>query len=185
MRKLVFSALLLASAFQTAFGQTYSTSGYSYTLSNNQATIIGYFGADGAVSIPNTLNSYPVVSIGSSAFRSSSLTSVSIPYGVTSIGSYAFADCLSRFSVSIPNSVTMIGQNSFAATGLGSVFLGSVFIPSTLASQISQAGFPSTAVFYYEQGQWTYIVENGGATITRSTATGDVTIPSVLGGYAV
>ena len=33
--------------------------------------------------------------------------------------------------------------------------------------------------------QWTYIVENDGATITASTATGAVTIPSVLGGYAV
>ena len=35
------------------------------------------------------------------------------------------------------------------------------------------------------EGQWTYIVENGGATITASTATGDVTIPSELGGHAV
>ena len=35
------------------------------------------------------------------------------------------------------------------------------------------------------EGQWTYIVENDGATITASTATGAVTIPSVLGGYAV
>jgi hypothetical protein len=35
------------------------------------------------------------------------------------------------------------------------------------------------------EGQWTYIVENGGATITASTATGAVTIPSELGGYAV
>ena len=35
------------------------------------------------------------------------------------------------------------------------------------------------------EGQWTYIIENGGATITTSTATGAVTIPSVLGGYAV
>jgi hypothetical protein len=34
-------------------------------------------------------------------------------------------------------------------------------------------------------GQWTYIVENDGATIRSSTATGDVTIPSELGGYAV
>jgi len=34
-------------------------------------------------------------------------------------------------------------------------------------------------------GQWTYIVENDGATITASTATGAVTIPSELGGYAV
>ena len=35
------------------------------------------------------------------------------------------------------------------------------------------------------EGKWTYIVENGGATITASTATGDVTIPSELGGHAV
>ena len=35
------------------------------------------------------------------------------------------------------------------------------------------------------EGQWTYIVEDGGATITASTASGAVTIPSELGGYAV
>ena len=34
-------------------------------------------------------------------------------------------------------------------------------------------------------GQWTYIVENDGATIVGSTAIGEVTIPSQLGGYAV
>ena len=35
------------------------------------------------------------------------------------------------------------------------------------------------------EGQWTYIVENGGATITASSATGAVTIPSLLGGVLV
>ena len=35
------------------------------------------------------------------------------------------------------------------------------------------------------EGQWTYVIENGGASITNSTATGDVTIPSELGGYPV
>ena len=35
------------------------------------------------------------------------------------------------------------------------------------------------------QGQWTFTIENGGATITASTATGAVTIPSSLGGYPV
>ena len=35
------------------------------------------------------------------------------------------------------------------------------------------------------EGQWTYVIENGGASITGSTATGDVTIPSELGGYPV
>jgi len=35
------------------------------------------------------------------------------------------------------------------------------------------------------EGQWTYIAENGGATITASTATGAVTIPSILSGLPV
>ena len=48
--------------------------------------------------------------------------------------------------------------------------------------------FPLASMGQYGQvteGQWSYIVENGGATIFSSTATGAVTIPSVLGGYAV
>ena len=35
------------------------------------------------------------------------------------------------------------------------------------------------------QGEWTFTIENGGATITASTATGAVTIPSAFGGYSV
>jgi hypothetical protein len=34
-------------------------------------------------------------------------------------------------------------------------------------------------------GQWTYTIENGGASITRSTATGAVTVPSQLDGLPV
>jgi len=48
-----------------------------------------------------------------------------------------------------------------------------------LLAMVSWAGGQIT------EGQWTYIVENGGATITASTATGDVIIPSELDGYAV
>ena len=34
-------------------------------------------------------------------------------------------------------------------------------------------------------GEWTYIIENGGATITASSATGAVTIPSSVNGIPV
>ena len=173
MRKLVLSALILASAFQTATGQTYTSGDYQYTVSNNQATITRYTGAGGAVFIPSSFllqpdGQYPVVSIGNNAFAYTDLASVSIPNGVTSIGSYAFStcgdltsitipngvtsigecvflNCGSLTSVSIPNSVTSIGANAFfACWGLGSVFLS----PNLSSSQIGQAGFPSTAVFY-------------------------------------
>ena len=54
-----------------------------------------------------------------------------------------------------------------------------------ILSALILASIFQTALGQIVEGQWTYIVENGGATITASTATGDVTIPSVLGGYAV
>lgn len=52
-------------------------------------------------------------------------------------------------------------------------------------SALILSAYPLVGVGQTIEGAWTYIVENGGATITASTATGDVTIPSVLGGYAV
>jgi len=44
----------------------------------------------------------------------SSLTSITIPNSVTSIGEYAFTDCSSLTSITIPNSVTSIGEYAFS-----------------------------------------------------------------------
>ena len=62
-----------------------------------------------SVTIPNG-----VTYIGSYAFRGcSSLTSLTIPNGVTSIGDYAFYNCTSLSSVTIPSGVTSIGETAF------------------------------------------------------------------------
>ncbi|MFR6424693.1 MAG: leucine-rich repeat domain-containing protein [Oscillospiraceae bacterium] len=51
-----------------------------------------------------------------------SLTSVTIPDSVTSIGEYAFSGCTSLTSVTIPDSVTSIGECAFyECTSLTSV----------------------------------------------------------------
>ena len=47
------------------------------------------------------------------------------------------------------------------------------------------SAFPLLSMGQVTEGLWTYIVENGGVTITASTATGAVTFPSELGGYPV
>ena len=52
-------------------------------------------------------------------------------------------------------------------------------------STLLLSAFPLVSMGQVTEGQWTYIVENGGATITASTATGAVTIPSSLGTNAV
>ncbi len=66
-----------------------------------------------------------------SAFRGcSSLTSVTIPDSVTSIGDFAFKDCTSLTSVTIGNSVTSIGDFAFQDCSS----LTSVTIPDSVAS---------------------------------------------------
>jgi uncharacterized repeat protein (TIGR02543 family) len=106
---------------------------YTYTVSGSNATITGYTGSGGAVTIPGTLGGYPVTSIGDSAFNSTKghlLTSVTIPSSVTSIGNYAFEFCSGLTSVTIPSSVTSIGNYAFEfCSGLTSVT-----IPSSVTS---------------------------------------------------
>ena len=74
-----------------------------------------------SVTIPDS-----VTSIGDDTFRNcSGLTSVTIPDNVTSIGSSAFNNCSSLTSVTIPNSVTSIGDDTFRnCSGLTSVVIG-------------------------------------------------------------
>lgn len=61
-----------------------------------------------SVSIPNT-----VTSIGSDAFSECGLTSIDIPNSVTHIGYQAFHRCSGLTSLVIPNSVTSIGNSAF------------------------------------------------------------------------
>ena len=103
---------------------------YAYTVSDGKATITGYAGAGGDITIPSTLDGYPVSAIGRSAFYTcAELTSVVIPDGVTDIGDYAFTRCSNLTSVVIPDSVTNIGEYAFTRAGLTSVT-----IPSSVTS---------------------------------------------------
>lgn len=100
---------------------------YTYTVSDGKATITGYTGAGGDITIPSTLGGYPTVFIESSVFNGcTSLTSVTIPDSVISLGfSGAFADCTSLTSVIIGNGVSYIGFWTFKdCTSLTSVTLG-------------------------------------------------------------
>ncbi len=79
-----------------------------------------------SVTIPNS-----VTSIGGAAFEGcSGLTTVTIPNSVTSIGDAAFNCCSSLTSVTIPNSVTSIGNDALRYC----TSLTSVTIPNSVTS---------------------------------------------------
>ena len=88
---------------------------FAYTVDDNgNATITGYAGNNGVVTIPAKLDGHPVTRIGEDAFRQMDrLTSVTIPNGVTSIGSTAFCFCSNLKSVSLPESLYDIGHYAF------------------------------------------------------------------------
>ncbi len=89
--------------------------GFTYTVSNGEATITDYNGSATDLTIPSTLGGYPVTTIGGSAFSGcSGLTNVVIPSGVTAIGDYAFRDCTALRNVTLGNGVTDIGDEAFA-----------------------------------------------------------------------
>ncbi|MEI6647844.1 MAG: leucine-rich repeat protein [bacterium] len=100
---------------------------YDYTVSNEKVTITRYKGAGGAVTIPNTIDAYPVRIIQSGTFYNcSSLISVTIPASVTNIGQQAFCLCTGLTSVTIPNSVISLGDQAFqGCTNLTNAVIGS------------------------------------------------------------
>ena len=98
--------------------------------------ITGYVGTDTVVVIPSKINGITVETIGHTAFRYSSVTSVTIPDSVTFISDSAFAYCSQLTNISIPNSVTSIGFSAFG----GCTKLESITLPSSLRS-ISEALF--------------------------------------------
>ena len=138
MRKLFTLFLALAASVGTMFAES-GTCGENLTwdLTNGVLTISG----TGAMSdyefsnmpwtslrssITSVVISNGVTSIGNVAFYDcDKITSVTIGNSVTSIGDYAFSQCTGLTSVTIPSSVTSIGSEAFYdCTGLTSVTIG-------------------------------------------------------------
>lgn len=102
---------------------------FIYYIIDDAIAIVGYLGQGGDIVIPDTIEGYPVKTILEAAFNSNyDLLSVSIPYGVISIGNDAFANCGRLYSVSIPESIVNIGEGAFDSC----LELSNIAIPSGL-----------------------------------------------------
>ena len=120
--------LLMAASAETG------TDGLQYSYhTDNTATVSRYTGTATEVVIPAEVThegkTYKVTAIGDEPFQgNSTLTSITIPEGVTEIAYYAFAGCTSLTNVTIPEGVTYIRNLAFS----GCTSLTSVSLPASL-----------------------------------------------------
>ena len=163
-----------------------------YTTENGTITITQYMGSGGAETIPDTINSLPVTTIGPGAFEGcTTLTSITIPPSVTFIEEVAFALCPSLTRVffqggppgyefqgvfiSFPNGpqspvVDPATAYYLPGTGWGSASRYAE-IPASLWDPLSQVAYTTT---------------NGTITITKYLGPGGLlTIPSTIVGLPV
>lgn len=130
---------------------------YIYMTDSKTATIVGVDYTDQDVlEIPSTAviegDSYNVTGIGNEVFSNKSLTSVTIPNGVETIGKRAFYECYSLRSVKLPETITSIGDDAFQNCNM----LDTISIPSNIKSigynafwstKISEVKIPATTTY--------------------------------------
>ena len=98
---------------------------YVFSKPNDQYILTQYLGNDTKIVLPENCNGENYA-IGANVFKdNTTITSITIPNSVTSIGDAAFEGCTGLTSITIPNSVTSIGGYAFYdCSGLTNVTIG-------------------------------------------------------------
>ena len=122
-------------SLQSGVGNTYGSQAFvapyvekkvfEYTLDDDgNATITKYDGNVRALTIPDTLDGYTVVAIGSSAFaKNTYLQSVVIPDTVTKIDAGAFSECTNLSGVALSEGLVELGKYAFGGTALTNIII--------------------------------------------------------------
>lgn len=179
-----------------------SPSGCRFSFSGDGISLCAYAG-DATATVPERFLGLTVQFVADNAFRDhSSLTSVTLPNGIQSIGQMAFEGCTSLTTIDLPDGLTRIDDYAFADC----ISLKNVPLPQTVIEISDSAfiGYPedltlsaaadSYAAHYatahdilsYDPATFTYSIANGQATITQYSGNStDVVIPASIGGYPV
>ena len=182
----IFQRLRVASAALLLVGlpAAVQAEDYQYTIASGAVTIDSYIGSGGDVVIPGTIEDLPVTAIGDSAFQNRlTLTGVTIPDSVTSIGNHAF-DSSSLTGVTIPANVASLGEEAFGRCRS----LTSITVDAANANYSSMDGVlfnkAKTTLIQYPAGQTgsytipTSVTDIASYAFATCTSLTDVTLPN-------
>ena len=102
----------------TAFAETSEDGDWTYTISDDgTAVITAYNGSDTVITIPATVDGYTVteVSFSSDSGSNSTIISITISEGITTLSAYAFSSCTALGSVEVSSTITEIPDYCFYA----------------------------------------------------------------------
>ena len=118
-RFLCLLSLLLCAALVSGCGpdNLLTRDNMTYRLTDEGAVLTRFTGGAQQVTVPDEVEGHPVVALGEGAFASAkALLWVSLPEGLTEIGSFAFAKCTGLNGVTFRGeALKSIGGNAFAA----------------------------------------------------------------------
>ena len=164
------SGNVIPSASLNAYAET--SGSLTYEKYDDHVEITGSDYTATSIEIPSSIDGLPVTAIGAYAFNGSSLTSVTIPDSVKTIGMYAFAISTDLKSVTIPDSVEYIEFQAFETC----TSLSEVNLPDKLI-EMGSGVFEETP-WLEAQRQKSDLVIISGNLIDGYGAKGDVVIPS-------
>ena len=128
---LILSILVLMSVMPMGASmvvETITTDLFNYTIEDGKATVIAYNGDETVteVAVPNEVEGYPVVTIGSGVFLGeANITEIILGDNITSIDAAAFKNCKGLKSITIGKNVSFIGESAFLfCTNLKTVNFG-------------------------------------------------------------
>jgi hypothetical protein len=143
MKKMIFTlTLVILPLFAVSLlAQTADDFRVNTTRDGTGVVVTGYSGSSSTVDIPPTIQGLPVKEIAARAFQRTTITTVSIPAGVTIIGANAFTGSDKLYSVTLPDTLITIGREAFQ----GCTALTSITIPNSVTS-IEQSASANTGL---------------------------------------
>jgi len=193
MKRIIIAFVMILAVATAGFSQAESDFIVELTEDGEGVVIKNYTGKLAQVKIPATIQGMPVKELGQGVFQTNGatkITSVSIPLGVTRIGSYAFYGQDKIISVVLPKSVISIGSNAFyGCSSLSSINLENV--ENIEDHAFSEVGLKSInlsqglkviewGVFSDNKGLTTVVIPEGIVQISRHAFSGCSSLTSVV-----